>query len=111
MKPLARKNDPAEEPDEEAQGLERALDKSYSRIRERAREAWERHHAGKDPSEACVSVRVSAPADAPSGSTCPRKRPPRLLVRKTPRRKVPRPHNERGVRPSFLTASQEQFSF
>ena len=93
MKPLARKSDPIEEQVDEVAGLERALDKSYARMRERARAAWERHHAGKDPSDACVSVRVAPAADAARKSTSPRKSPPRLLVAKSrqPRRKARRP--------------------
>ena len=92
MKPVARKGDPAEEPIDEVAGLERALDKSYARMRERARAAWERHHAGKDPSDACVSVRVT-PGTEPANSTPPRKSPLRSFVPKPrrARRKVRRP--------------------
>jgi len=43
----------------EAQGLRRALDRVYARVRERARAEWELHHSGREPSDACVSVRVS----------------------------------------------------
>lgn len=40
-------------------GLRRALDLGYDRLREAARKEWERNFDGKDPSDACVSVRVS----------------------------------------------------
>jgi hypothetical protein len=92
MKPVARKSDATEKPVDEVAGLERALDKSYTRMRERAKAAWARHDAGKDPSDACVSVRVT-PAAESSGSASPRKSPPRLLVTKLrqPRKTARRP--------------------
>jgi hypothetical protein len=68
MKPLARKSDPTVEPVDEVAGLDRALDKTYIRMRERARAAWEHHHAGEDPSDACVSVRIAPAADASATS-------------------------------------------
>lgn len=40
-------------------GLRHALDLGYARLREAARNEWERNFAGKDPSDACVSVRVT----------------------------------------------------
>jgi len=40
-------------------GLRRALEKNYSRISEAARREWERKFRGADPSDACVSVRIS----------------------------------------------------
>lgn len=43
----------------EAQGLRRALDRVYARIRERARAEWELHHSGSDPADACVRVRIN----------------------------------------------------
>ncbi len=43
----------------EVQGLRRALDRVYARIRERARAEWELHHRDSEPSDACVSVRIS----------------------------------------------------
>ena len=39
--------------------LRRALDLGYARMRERARSEWERNVAGKDPSDACVSIRIT----------------------------------------------------
>lgn len=40
-------------------GLRTALDKNYSRIRAAAQREWERKFGSSDPSNACVSVRVS----------------------------------------------------
>lgn len=40
-------------------GLRQALDLGYARLRERAKNDWERNFTGIDPSDACVSVRVS----------------------------------------------------
>src|SRR5450432_751343 len=102
MKPLERELVPIEEPVDEVAGLQRALDKSYTRIRERAQAAWERLNAGKDPSDACVSVRVT-PATESADSTSSRKSSPRSLVSKprraggkTPGRNAdPRPRNKR----------------
>lgn len=37
----------------------KALDQKYGQVMEAARKHWERNFAGKDPSDACVSVRVS----------------------------------------------------
>lgn len=42
------------------EGLERALDKSWERLRENARAQWESQFAGPHPSDSCVTVRVSA---------------------------------------------------
>ena len=41
-------------------GLRQALDMNYSRLLETAKQQWERNFAGKDPSDACVSVRVAS---------------------------------------------------
>lgn len=41
-------------------GLRQALDMNYARLLETAEQEWKRNFAGKDPSEACVSVRVSS---------------------------------------------------
>jgi hypothetical protein len=41
-------------------GLRQALDMNYSRLLETAKRQWENNFAGKDPSDACVSVRVSS---------------------------------------------------
>ena len=98
MKPLARKSRPVDE----VAGLEQALDKSYSRLRERARAAWERHHAGKDPSDACISVRITPPADAISAHRVP----PRLRITtpRQPRRKV-RHRCREAIQPSLRIAA------
>jgi hypothetical protein len=40
--------------------LGQALDSNYSRLLETAKHHWERNYAGKDPSDACVSVRVTS---------------------------------------------------
>jgi len=47
--------------------LRQALDSNYSRLREAAKEQWERDFTGKDPSDACVSVRItSSDSERPS---------------------------------------------
>jgi len=79
--------------------LERALDRAYTRLRERARATWEQYQGSEsDSANAIVHVRVTATDTArPSASS---ERKPRLLVRKCrkPRSKIPpakrrRPHN------------------
>jgi hypothetical protein len=40
-------------------GLHRAIDNSYRRFRELARGEWERRFSGTDPSDACVSIRIT----------------------------------------------------
>jgi len=40
------------------EGLQRAIDNSYGRLRETARYEWESRFASKDPSDACVSIRI-----------------------------------------------------
>ena len=42
----------------ETKALMRSLDKVYERLRKRARAEWLRSHAGEDPSDASVSVRI-----------------------------------------------------
>jgi hypothetical protein len=42
------------------EGLERALDNNFQRMRESALREWETRFAGNDPSDACVSVRINA---------------------------------------------------
>ena len=44
------------------EALRRALEKNYSRILQAAGTEWERRFAGKDPSDACVTIRI-APGD------------------------------------------------
>jgi hypothetical protein len=41
-------------------GLRHALDMNYARVLATARTQWERNFEGNDPSDACVSVRVSS---------------------------------------------------
>jgi hypothetical protein len=41
-------------------GLRHALDVNYARVLAAAEERWNRNFAGKDPSDACVSVRISS---------------------------------------------------
>ena len=47
--------------------LRQALDMNYARLRAAAKAQWEHNFAGKDPSDACVSVRVTA-GDSPQRS-------------------------------------------
>jgi hypothetical protein len=58
MKTLARRLSENEHATNEVQGLRRALDQSYAQLRERAQAEWQRHYAGRDPSDACVRVRI-----------------------------------------------------
>ena len=63
------------------EGLNRALDKNFQRVRENTRREWESRFAGPDPSDACVSVRIhTAPQDRLSalpaaGFLAPKARP------------------------------------
>ena len=41
------------------EGLQKALEKNYARLLQAAGKEWDRRFAGKDPSDACVSVRIS----------------------------------------------------
>lgn len=41
-------------------GLRQALDLNYARILATAQTQWERNFAGNDPSDSCVSVRISS---------------------------------------------------
>ena len=41
-------------------GLRQALDVNYNRVLSAARKQWERHFEGNDPSDACVSVRITS---------------------------------------------------
>jgi hypothetical protein len=47
--------------------MRQSLNINYPRLFETAKKHWERSFAGKDPSDACVSVRVS-PGDSPKRS-------------------------------------------
>ena len=41
-------------------GLRHALDMNYARVLASARTQWERNFEGRDPSDACVSVRITS---------------------------------------------------
>ena len=41
-------------------GLRHALDVNYGRVLASAKAQWERNFEGKDPSDACVSVRITS---------------------------------------------------
>jgi hypothetical protein len=43
----------------ELTGLRKALDGAYGRVLQTARREWGRNFGGFDPSDACVSVRIS----------------------------------------------------
>ena len=58
MKTLARRLSESEHAASEVQGLQWALDKSYAQLRDRAQAEWKRRCAGRDPSDACVCVRI-----------------------------------------------------
>ena len=51
------------------EGLQRAIDRNYRRLLDAARADWERLFTGKDPSDACVSVRINSTAVESSAST------------------------------------------
>ena len=44
-------------------GLERALDRTFDRLRENAFRQWQRHFPNGEPSDACVTIHVSEPPD------------------------------------------------
>jgi hypothetical protein len=41
-------------------GLRHALDVSYTRVLDAAKERWERHFEANDPANACVTVRITS---------------------------------------------------
>ena len=41
-------------------GLRHALDVNYARVLSMAQTRWEQNFAGKDPSDSCVTVRISS---------------------------------------------------
>jgi hypothetical protein len=43
-----------------AEGMLRAIEKNYGRLITTARKEWERKYAGLDPSDSCVTVRISS---------------------------------------------------
>ena len=58
MKTLARRLSENDHAASEVQSFRRALDKSYAQLRERAQAEWQRRCADRDPSDACVRVRI-----------------------------------------------------
>lgn len=50
-----------------AEGLQQTLHQKYRRILQAAGAEWERRFAGREPSDACVSVRISGWNHALSG--------------------------------------------
>ncbi len=58
MKTLPRRVSGNEPAASEVEGLQRALDKSYSQFREKALAEWQRRHPLGDPSDACVRVHI-----------------------------------------------------
>lgn len=89
---------------DEIKGLERALNKTYARLRERARAEWLRHQGEKiDPADAKVSVRITAeskpvPLSAKSETASRRLLPkPRKRRRKLILAKAGRPRVRRGT--------------
>ena len=56
------------------EALRKALEKNYSRILQAAGTEWERRFAGKDPSDACVTVRI-APGDRSLANVPTHRRP------------------------------------
>jgi len=54
--------------------LRHALDSNYSRLLETAQQQWDRNFAGKDPSDACVSVRVTSGDSLPTAGILRRRR-------------------------------------
>jgi hypothetical protein len=61
------------------EGLQHAIDYSYRRLFESAKQEWERRFAGNDPSDASVSIRIDSfaaetPAKAPPRAGYPPKR-------------------------------------
>ena len=55
---------------EMAAGLQKILQKKYSRVLCAAAAEWERRFLGKEPSDACVSVRISARRHAAIAEFC-----------------------------------------
>ena len=62
-------------------GLRSALDRNYSRIVRAASAEWDRRFAGKDPSDACVSVKITAPTARKPRSVTEARRRGALLPR------------------------------
>ena len=52
------------------QGLQQTLHANQSRLLGAAKKEWESRFAGNDPSDACVSVRITTDAPAPRQVPC-----------------------------------------
>jgi hypothetical protein len=59
-------------------GLRGALDQSYSRVLKAASDEWQRRFGGKEPSDSCVSVRISSGGKSPARRLSERERMQRL---------------------------------
>ena len=53
-------------------GLQHAIDYSYRRLFESAKQEWERRFADNDPSDACVSIRIDSITVETSAKALPR---------------------------------------
>jgi hypothetical protein len=82
MKSLPRSRPVIRPSEEEIKGLERALDKTYARLRERALAEWKRHHKANDPADACVTVRITPASQTKSELPGPKHAVPRSLLAK-----------------------------
>jgi hypothetical protein len=51
-------------------GVRQALNLNYTRMLDVAKREWERRYVGKDPSDACVSVRISSSGPRKSSLAC-----------------------------------------
>jgi hypothetical protein len=51
-------------------GLQHTLHANYGRLLQAAKKEWESKFAGNDPSDACVTVRITAEAPAPRQLAC-----------------------------------------
>ena len=51
-------------------GLQQTLHANYGRLLEAAKTEWESKFAGNDPSDACVTVRITTDAPAPRQLAC-----------------------------------------
>ena len=52
------------------EGLQQTLHANHARLLEAAKQEWESRFAGPDPSDACVTVRITADAPAPRQLPC-----------------------------------------
>ena len=59
MKLLAFRWSEEEQAENEINALQQALDETYARLRRKAQAEWQRCFTGRDPSDACVRVRIA----------------------------------------------------